>query len=59
MGGCMGCHGSQGQNPAGEAGNFSVILARGGATNQFPEPPAPIATTGAQPIARNRMLVSH
>ncbi|MDB5093737.1 MAG: hypothetical protein JWO85_1838 [Candidatus Eremiobacteraeota bacterium] len=59
MGGCMGCHGSQGQNPAGQAGNFSVILARGGANNQFPEPPAPIATTGAQPVPRNRMIVSH
>jgi len=37
MGGCMGCHGSQGQNPAGMAGDFSVILARG--TVSQPEPP--------------------
>jgi hypothetical protein len=29
MGGCMGCHGSQGQNRAGSAGDFSVILAVG------------------------------
>ena len=28
-GGCLGCHGSQGQNPANQAGDFSVILARG------------------------------
>lgn len=38
MGGCMGCHGSQGQNPAGQAGDFSVILARGSVV--FPEVPA-------------------
>jgi hypothetical protein len=29
MGGCMGCHGSQGQNRANAAGDFSVILAVG------------------------------
>jgi hypothetical protein len=29
MGGCMGCHGSQGQNRAQAAGDFSVILAVG------------------------------
>jgi hypothetical protein len=29
VGGCMGCHGSQGQNRAGAAGDFSVILAVG------------------------------
>jgi hypothetical protein len=38
MGGCMGCHGSQGQNPQGQAGDFSVILARGSVL--FPEVPA-------------------
>jgi hypothetical protein len=32
MGGCMGCHGSQGQNPPGQAGDFSVILAIGSVT---------------------------
>jgi hypothetical protein len=32
MGGCMGCHGSQGQNPEGQAGDFSVILAIGSVT---------------------------
>jgi hypothetical protein len=37
MGGCMGCHGSQGQNPPGQAGDFSVILARGSVP--FPEAP--------------------
>lgn len=29
MGGCMGCHGSQGQNRVDSAGDFSVILAEG------------------------------
>ena len=29
MGGCMGCHGAQGQNRPGSAGDFSVILAVG------------------------------
>jgi hypothetical protein len=58
MGGCMGCHGSQGQNPGGQAGDFSVILARGGLANMNPEPPAPITRTGAALILRNRSLVS-
>jgi hypothetical protein len=56
MGGCMGCHGSQGQS---QGGNFSVILARGGIGNGFPEPPAPIGTSGPRRIFRNRLLVSH
>lgn len=43
MGGCMGCHGSQGQNPAGQAGDFSVILARGSVS--FPEVPSTTSTT--------------
>jgi hypothetical protein len=34
MGGCMGCHGSQGQS---QGGDFSVITARGQVT--VPEPP--------------------
>jgi hypothetical protein len=55
MGGCMGCHGAQGQS---QAGNFSVILARGGLPNINPEPPAPIGATGAQRINRNRKLVN-
>lgn len=38
MGGCMGCHGAQGQNPPGQAGDFSVILAIG----QVTAPEAPI-----------------
>ncbi len=39
MGGCMGCHGSQGQNPEGQAGDFSVILAIGHvATPEVPSP---------------------
>jgi hypothetical protein len=37
MGGCMGCHGAQGQNPPGQAGDFSVILAIGRVT--APEAP--------------------
>jgi hypothetical protein len=56
MGGCMGCHGSQGQS---QAGNFSVILARGGLANINPEPPAPIGATAIKEIRRNRLLVSH
>jgi hypothetical protein len=55
MGGCMGCHGAQGQS---QAGNFSVILARSGLPNINPEPPAPIGATGAQPVNRNRKLVN-
>jgi hypothetical protein len=41
MGGCMGCHGSQGQS---QGGDFSVILARGTTSTQAPEalpPPLP------------------
>jgi mono/diheme cytochrome c family protein len=56
MGGCMGCHGSQGQS---QGGNFSVILANGGVANMNPEPPAPIGNRGAAFIVRNRKLVSH
>lgn len=56
MGGCMGCHGSQGQNPAGQAGDFSVILARGGPSNAQPEPPAEATPHGMTQIERNRSL---
>jgi hypothetical protein len=49
MGGCMGCHGSQGQNPQGQAGDFSVILARGAVV--LPEVPDVSA-----PSLRNRSL---
>jgi hypothetical protein len=52
MGGCMGCHGSQGQNPAGLAGDFSVILARGAVL--FPEVPAPVTSKGLTAVRRNR-----
>ncbi len=44
MGGCMGCHGAQGQNPAGQAGDFSVILAIG----QVTAPEVPIEDPGAE-----------
>lgn len=54
-GGCMGCHGSQGQS---QAGDFSVILARGGIANMNPEPPAKISLGGMLPMARNRTIVS-
>jgi hypothetical protein len=54
MGGCMGCHGSQGQNPAGQAGDFSVILARGSVI--LPEVPASSTPLGAARIQRNRSL---
>jgi hypothetical protein len=54
MGGCMGCHGSQGQNPQGQAGDFSVILARG----SVPVPEVPAIESGGNPtqVARNRTL---
>lgn len=51
MGGCMGCHGSQGQE---QGGDFSVILAVGPVT--MPEVPAPATTSGAAPVPRNRLL---
>jgi hypothetical protein len=54
MGGCMGCHGSQGQNPGGLAGDFSVILARGSVP--FPEVPAVETSQGLTSVLRNRTL---
>jgi hypothetical protein len=54
MGGCMGCHGSQGQNPAGQAGDFSVILARGAVL--FPEVPAAETSKERIEVRRNRSL---
>lgn len=51
MGGCMGCHGSQGQQ---QGGDFSVILARGSVG--LPEAPAPVTPSGAAQIRRNRLL---
>jgi hypothetical protein len=53
-GGCLGCHGSQGQNPRNEAGDFSVILARGAVT--LPEYPATPTVTGMTIVPRNRNL---
>jgi len=53
MGGCMGCHGSQGQSLGGD---FSVILARGivGTPESVPE----ISGSGAQVVPnKNRALV--
>jgi hypothetical protein len=52
MGGCMGCHGSQGQSAGGD---FSVILARGRV--KIAETPAPPTSIGAAVILRNRSLV--
>jgi hypothetical protein len=52
MGGCMGCHGSQGQH---QQGDFSVIVAKGRV--RTPEAPAPVGATGAAVIPRNRELV--
>jgi hypothetical protein len=54
MGGCMGCHGSQGQNPAGQAGDFSVILARGSVGR--PEIPSIETSKGLTHVHRNRSL---
>jgi len=49
MGGCMGCHGSQGQS---QGGDFSVILARGAVL--FPEAPALPTAQGLSFVRRNR-----
>jgi hypothetical protein len=55
MGGCMGCHGSQGQNPTtNPSGDFSVILSRGAVIT--PETPAPPTSNGVAAVARNRSL---
>lgn len=55
MGGCMGCHGSQGQNPTtNPGGDFSVILSRGAVIT--PEIPAIETTSGVQDTSRNRQL---
>jgi hypothetical protein len=54
MGGCMGCHGSQGQNPQGKAGDFSVILARGSVVE--PEVPAIESGGNLVQVRRNRTL---
>lgn len=51
MGGCMGCHGSQGQHASGD---FSVILANG-AVHQ-PETPSAASPQGATEVVRNRKL---
>lgn len=51
MGGCMGCHGGQGQV---QGGDFSVIVARGRV--KFPETPAPPTKRGAAEVLRNRSL---
>jgi hypothetical protein len=55
-GGCMGCHGSQGQNPLTPygAGDFSVILARGAVAQ--PEAPALETSQGMTSVQRNRSL---
>lgn len=51
MGGCMGCHGSQGQT---QGGDFSVIVAKGPVL--LPEAPAPPTKSGAALVFRNRQL---
>ena len=51
QGGCMGCHGSQGQS---QGGDFSVIMAVGPVTK--PEIPAPPTSNGAALVERNRLL---
>ena len=56
MGGCLGCHGSQGQNPLGMAGDFSVILARGSTGTAMPEPPSKATPQGMTTVPRNRTL---
>jgi hypothetical protein len=56
MGGCMGCHGSQGQNPNGQAGDFSVILARGLLGTGQPEAPSLATSQGLSHVQRNRSI---
>jgi hypothetical protein len=62
MGGCMGCHGSQGQirtNSAGQPqpGDFSVILAKGRVKD--PEVPAmPTSSGQLSSVRRNRSLTN-
>jgi hypothetical protein len=51
MGGCMGCHGSQGQM---KGGDFSVIMAKGPVREA--ETPAPVTSSGVAVIFRNRSL---
>jgi hypothetical protein len=51
MGGCMGCHGSQGQS---QGGDFSVIMANGPVAR--PEIPTVPTGTGAAEVPRNRLL---
>lgn len=51
MGGCMGCHGSQGQHASGD---FSVILATGAVHE--PETPSAPSPSGATEVVRNRKL---
>jgi hypothetical protein len=55
MGGCMGCHGSQGQLPGGQAGDFSVILARGSVVR--PEIPSIATSEGMTSTPRNRSIM--
>jgi hypothetical protein len=54
MGGCMGCHGSQGQNRAKSAGDFSVILAVGRVLT--PEKPSIETPAGLTDVPRNRSI---
>ena len=55
MGGCMGCHGSQGQSPGtNPPGDFSVILSRGGVIT--PEIPAVETAAAVKDVKRNRSL---
>ena len=57
MGGCMGCHGGQGQGQGRTlaTGDFSVILARGSV--QKPEVPSRETTEGLAPVQRNRSVL--
>ena len=54
MGGCMGCHGAQGQNRPNVAGDFSVILAVGRV--KIPEVPSLVEGNGLSDVPRNRVL---
>lgn len=52
MGGCMGCHGSQGQS---QGGDFSVITARGSVS--APEAPQPVPGTSTSTLLRANLAL--
>lgn len=56
MGGCMGCHGSQGQS---QGGDFSVITARGQVLDPEPPHPSSSPTPGARLAGHAALQAAH